>query len=135
MDKAGSSIVAPATPGGAPTPKPSAGGSATGAAATGIAAGASATSAAANWKLRIALILLIGVFVFATAYKLNKKKRAGSGGKKVAAVAGGGGGASGAGAAAGSDVTSPASNLGPIPLPGFPGMKPSEKEKEDGGKK
>lgn len=109
MDKAGSSIIAPATPASAPSAKGGSGGSSSSSASPALAGGASnaAASAAANWKLRIALILLIGVFVFATVYKLNKKKRA-AGGSKGAKDAK-------AGACSG-DVC-------PIPLPGFPGAK------------
>lgn len=74
--------------------------------------------------------MLIGVFVFATAYKLNKKKRAATGPKKATAASGAGVGVGGSDA-----------SFAPIPLPGFPGMKSGptggadKPEKEDGSKK
>lgn len=131
MDKAGSSIVAPGSapglkvPGAAPTP--AAGGASAGA---GGAAGSGATGAAANWKLKIALILLIGVFVFAAAYKLNKTKRA----KKGAVVASngsssGGGGESGSGPSVCTVGGECKKGPGPISLPGFPGAAGKEEAK------
>ncbi len=127
MDKAGSSIVAPGAgapglkaPGSAPAGAP---------AVTGGAAAGSSSGGAKDWKLKIALILLIGVFVFAAAYKLNKTKRA----KKGGAVAVSGAGSSSGGGSSGPSVCSVGGECkkdgpGPIPLPGFSGA-PSKDDK------